>query len=222
MNAIPSALSDSKIAEQRAHEPSMEEILASIRKIISDDQALPLSHSEEVHEVAAAGEIDIEAEVESALAPVIEQSARPKPALRAAEPEIERPRAPLPARPSFDAPREPAARFEAPPPRPVRPSAEVRDFAPRPVAPPPAISGPRLVPEQDDMAAPLLSDRANTSVSAAFKALGAARAMPGPEMLEQAAREMMRPMLKQWLDENLPSMVERLVKSEIERITRGG
>ena len=43
MTAYPSIISEAKAAEQRAHEPSMEEILASIRRIISDDQALPLS-----------------------------------------------------------------------------------------------------------------------------------------------------------------------------------
>jgi uncharacterized protein len=34
-------------------------------------------------------------------------------------------------------------------------------------------------------------------------------------------REMLRPLLKAWLDENLPGMVERLVRSEIERVARG-
>jgi len=33
---------------------------------------------------------------------------------------------------------------------------------------------------------------------------------------------MLRPMLKSWLDDNLPSLVERLVRSEIERVSRGG
>jgi cell pole-organizing protein PopZ len=32
---------------------------------------------------------------------------------------------------------------------------------------------------------------------------------------------MLRPMLKAWLDQNLPTMVERMVKAEIERVTRG-
>ena len=41
-------------------------------------------------------------------------------------------------------------------------------------------------------------------------------------MIEEMAREMLRPMLKQWLDDNLPVMVERLVRSEIERVARGG
>jgi len=32
---------------------------------------------------------------------------------------------------------------------------------------------------------------------------------------------MMRPMLKEWLDENLPALVERVVEKEIARISRG-
>jgi cell pole-organizing protein PopZ len=35
------------------------------------------------------------------------------------------------------------------------------------------------------------------------------------------AREMLKPMLKEWLDANLPPLVERLVKAEIARVTRG-
>lgn len=40
--------------------------------------------------------------------------------------------------------------------------------------------------------------------------------------IEAMIREMLRPMLKDWLDENLPSMVERIVAQEIERVSRGG
>ena len=40
--------------------------------------------------------------------------------------------------------------------------------------------------------------------------------------LEQLVQEMLRPMLKDWLDRNLPVIVERLVKDEIERVSRGG
>jgi len=39
--------------------------------------------------------------------------------------------------------------------------------------------------------------------------------------LDEVAEEMLRPMLQEWLDNNLPSLVERLVRSEIERIARG-
>ena len=39
--------------------------------------------------------------------------------------------------------------------------------------------------------------------------------------LEDLVREMLKPMLKAWLDDNLPNMVERLVRAEIERVSRG-
>lgn len=42
------------------------------------------------------------------------------------------------------------------------------------------------------------------------------------EALSDTVRDMLRPMLKQWLDDNLPVLVERLVRAEIERVARGG
>jgi cell pole-organizing protein PopZ len=39
--------------------------------------------------------------------------------------------------------------------------------------------------------------------------------------LEDLVKEMLRPMLKSWLDDNLPGLVERIVKTEIERVSRG-
>jgi uncharacterized protein len=41
------------------------------------------------------------------------------------------------------------------------------------------------------------------------------------QSLEDVVRETLRPMLKSWLDENLPRVVERMVQEEVERITRG-
>jgi cell pole-organizing protein PopZ len=41
------------------------------------------------------------------------------------------------------------------------------------------------------------------------------------DLLRRYAQEMLRPMLKQWLDDNLPVLVERLVRAEIERVARG-
>ena len=46
--------------------------------------------------------------------------------------------------------------------------------------------------------------------------------MHSAEMIENLTREMLRPMLKSWLDDNLPSLVERLVRAEIQRVARGG
>jgi cell pole-organizing protein PopZ len=39
--------------------------------------------------------------------------------------------------------------------------------------------------------------------------------------LDEMVAEMLRPMLKAWLDDNLPGMVERIVRDEIERVSRG-
>jgi hypothetical protein len=44
----------------------------------------------------------------------------------------------------------------------------------------------------------------------------------GEQSIEEMTRELLKVMLKQWLDENLPAMVERLVRDEIERVARTG
>jgi uncharacterized protein len=44
----------------------------------------------------------------------------------------------------------------------------------------------------------------------------------GETSLEGLTRELLRPMLKDWLDANLPSMVEAMVAREIERIAKRG
>ena len=44
----------------------------------------------------------------------------------------------------------------------------------------------------------------------------------GGSLDSDLVKEMMRPMLKQWLEENLPGLVERMVRAEIERVSRGG
>ena len=44
----------------------------------------------------------------------------------------------------------------------------------------------------------------------------------GAQVLEESARDMIKPMLKNWLDDNLPKLVERLVREEIERVVRKG
>ena len=42
----------------------------------------------------------------------------------------------------------------------------------------------------------------------------------GPKTIEDLVKEVMRPMIREWLDDNLPSLVERMVGREIERLTR--
>ncbi|NTJ64225.1 DUF2497 domain-containing protein [Agrobacterium rhizogenes] len=68
---------------------------------------------------------------------------------------------------------------------------------------------------------PLMSEAAGAQVSRSFEEL-AAIVDGGPRRsLDELAQEMLRPMLQEWLDDNLPTLVERLVREEIERVARG-
>ncbi|HYA74623.1 MAG TPA: DUF2497 domain-containing protein [Roseiarcus sp.] len=161
---------------QRAHEPSMEEILASIRSIIADDR-------------------------EASVPP----KAAPKPVAAPAGPQIVY---------SKDAP----APVEAAMPKVVWRQPEAEPVA---VAAPVAVATPaRPAPAAEEQ--PLISSQTDQAVSAAFDALSASLALQSAELAENVTREILRPMLKAWLDENLPSMVERLVRAEIQRVARGG
>jgi cell pole-organizing protein PopZ len=66
----------------------------------------------------------------------------------------------------------------------------------------------------------LLSREATAAVGSAFNTLTETVKKHEPT-LEDIVRETLRPMLKSWLDENLPRVVERMVQAEVERITRG-
>jgi cell pole-organizing protein PopZ len=154
---------------QRAHEPSMEEILASIRSIIADDHEAP----------------------------------PPKPAPKPT---------PAPAGPQIVYSKEAPAPVEPATPKVVWRQPEAEPVA---VAPPPR---PEPAAEEE----PLISSQTNQAVSAAFDALSASLALQSAELAENVTREILRPMLKTWLDENLPSLVERLVRAEIQRVARGG
>ncbi len=68
----------------------------------------------------------------------------------------------------------------------------------------------------------LFSASTGSSVAAAFNTLAATRLLENDDALKGLARDMLRPMLKEWLDDNLPVLVERLVRAEIERVGRGG
>jgi uncharacterized protein len=70
--------------------------------------------------------------------------------------------------------------------------------------------------------AALLSPRTSAAVDTAFSSLSHTVLSQPPRTLEDLVRDMLRPMLKQWLDANLPDMVERLVRAEIERVSRRG
>ncbi|MBX3596166.1 MAG: DUF2497 domain-containing protein [Rhizobiaceae bacterium] len=69
--------------------------------------------------------------------------------------------------------------------------------------------------------AAILSDAAGKQVAASFTELSEALAASRRRSLDEIAEEIMRPMLQEWLDNNLPTLVERLVREEIERVARG-
>lgn len=67
----------------------------------------------------------------------------------------------------------------------------------------------------------LVSDMVSQSVSQSLASLSDLAPRGQAPDLDSMAEEMLRPMLQEWLDNNLPSLVERLVRAEIERIARG-
>lgn len=82
--------------------------------------------------------------------------------------------------------------------------------------------------QNDPPPAWLVSPRVSNSAAQSFKALQENKASPQPTLTEaqsSALQELMtaalRPMLKDWLDQHLPGMVERMITAEIQRVTRG-
>ena len=125
----------------------------------------------------------------------------------------------------------PPASARMQPEAPMRPRVEPRPVreTPRPVEPQPAREAPRAVqpaprpaPAPPPASRSLLSPRANAAVAASFGDLNRVLASRGARDIDQAVEDLLRPMLKSWLEDNLPSLVERLVREEIERVSRGG
>lgn len=185
------------MTEQAAQEPTMEEILASIRRIISED--------------------DAPAETASA---VQTPELAPEPVVAAAEP--------LPVEDEVLELTEP---YEAPAAEAIG-DLDVADAAPFPTEAP-AAPEPAPVIAAPEMTA-LVGETAAASAASAFAGLAASFQKPEPAPVASAAdmnfmsgntveamvREMLRPMLKDWLDANLPSIVEAQVRKEVERIAR--
>jgi cell pole-organizing protein PopZ len=100
---------------------------------------------------------------------------------------------------------------------------EFEDFAseaPAPTAPmsPPSDMRAAMPPPSDRK---LISSTTSAAVDSAFNSLAHTVLVQNARTLEDLVREMLRPMLKTWLDDNLPGLVERLVRAEIERVSRG-
>ncbi|AGS21659.1 hypothetical protein NXC12_CH01896 [Rhizobium etli] len=80
----------------------------------------------------------------------------------------------------------------------------------------------RFLPSVVEEAQPtLLSEDAGLQISRSFEELAAAIDGAERRSLDEIAEDMLRPMLREWLDDNLPTLVERLVREEIERVARG-
>jgi cell pole-organizing protein PopZ len=198
----------------KSQEPSMEEILASIRRIIADDDATKTAPEP--------------AKPEAAPPP----SYSPPPAA-AARPLFE-------AEPSHPAEEPSSMDYPA-----ADQSSEILDLTesmaasiPQPspnVTPSPTqfrtIDGSSDVgfaepiekpaPRAHEERGGLISGEASAAVDSAFNALAQTVLVQNARTLEDLVREMLRPMLKSWLDDNLPGMVERMVRAEIERVSRG-
>jgi uncharacterized protein len=181
------------MSEQTSQEPTMEEILASIRRIISEDDA----PAPEEAEAAPAAEEPVAAVAEP------EPEPEPKPEPAAVEPEPVAAAEPEP---------EPAVEEEA-----LELTDKVETHGDLDVVAT-APSQPAPAPIEA-----LVSEHAATAAASAFGQLSAAIAMPRSDRtLEDVVRELLRPLLQQWLDDNLPAVVQRAVETEVERIARGG
>ena len=274
MNALNPLGPDKRGGDQKSYEPSMEEILASIRRIIADDQSFaarqtatykavvetntPPASTAETQSMPLRGYLASKEEVskkeipkeevskvEVSKARVALETAAPIPAV---EPEARAPAAtrlppsaspsiaPFPVEaqfPFFKAAAVPRA-VELSPPEPER----IEQSEPRPEAaagakkiplpPPERAIAPQPVQasgqSRNECAAedqPLVSPATDAAVASSLSALIASQFLQSSDGLNMV-REMLRPMLKAWLDDNLPVMVERLVRAEIERVARGG
>lgn len=195
----------------------MEEILASIRRIIADDQAAKPSEPEP----AAFDDILDLAEVAE---PVPTPAQPPISLVKPAPRPVEEP-APKPVSLDFD-----EISFEDLPDEPetIEPAPEAEAKAPEPVVPEPS-PAPRMdfpsdfppAPEPRPASDRLISPATDASVGNAFNLLAHTVLTNNARTLEDIVQDMLRPMLKAWLDDNLPVVVERLVRAEIERVSRG-
>jgi hypothetical protein len=176
----------------------MEEILASIRRIIADDDASKSPPK-----------------AENPMPPPPTPMAPPRPAPRpvAATPPAAEPAAQQDELESMlgDADKESS-------------DADVLDLTeamaadPEPAPMPPM---PDMPTEPAPAPRPLISSSTSAAVDSAFNTLAHTVLVQNARTLEDLVREMLRPLLKSWLDDNLPGMVERLVRAEIERVSRG-
>jgi cell pole-organizing protein PopZ len=245
----------------KVQEPSMEEILASIRRIIADDEAKPAT-AEAPKKPEPAKAVAPQPVAPVTKAPVMSNnppSAMPAPqaaakAAPAPAPKPAAPPAPVVSNSQDDIDAMLAGLDAATPEPEIRPPPEeevfeLTDDMVLPTPPPRAAPFRKVEPEQDlefaeaaaarerprraaldppsydSPAAPpnrqILSHSTVAAVESAFNSLANTVLSNNARTLEDLVKEMLRPMLKSWLDDNLPGLVERIVKAEIERVSRG-
>jgi cell pole-organizing protein PopZ len=244
----------------KVQEPSMEEILASIRRIIADDEAKPATAEPRPSPAAPAKPERPAAAAPPAKPPVVNDSPPSAiPAARAAPA-----KAPPPPAPPRPAPAPAASNSQddidsllngldeattADEIRQALPDGDVLELTDEMALPDPPLPSFRKVDPTDDLefteaaakpaprqptfvpppvesfaapAAPQILSRSTVfAVESAFNSLAHTVLSNNARTLEDLVKEMLRPMLKSWLDDNLPGLVERIVKSEIERVSRG-
>jgi len=178
------------MSDQSSQEPTMEEILASIRRIISED--------------------DAPAEPEAAAAP--EPEPEPEPEYQApAEDDVLELTDPIAPEPADESEQEP-----------VESVGDLDVYSPPAPEPEPAYTPPASSFNRDEVADNLVGDHAASLAASAFGSLSSALLMPKDgRTLEDVVRELLRPLLKEWLDQNLPRIVEAKVEEEVHRIARG-
>ncbi len=194
-------------------DPSMEEILASIRRILNEDEPNEAAAEPAPEETPPAEDVLV---LDRSMLVSIPEANTAHPGGGEAEPAEPKPVELEPADPKHghvggeavtaDKPAmaEPVSEPSVPPPPPPEP----------PAASPPSSFGDRLV-------APETAAATASSVDGLLRTLASSRATQvyrGGPTIEDLVREELRPLLKKWLDDHLPPLVERLVRAEIERV----
>jgi len=230
----------------KVQEPSMEEILASIRRIIADDEAKPAAAEKPASPAALAKPEKPAAAAPPPKPPVISDIAAS--AAPVAPPAAAKAPPPAPAPNNQDdidallnGLDEATTPEEIRPPLPDGDVLELTDEMALPDPPQPSFkkveptddlefteagaraAQPAFEPPPAEAAPPQILSRSTVSaVESAFNSLAHTVLSNNARTLEDLVKEMLRPMLKSWLDDNLPGLVERIVKTEIERVSRGG
>jgi cell pole-organizing protein PopZ len=214
----------------KSQEPSMEEILASIRRIIAEDD--PEKSQQRPAEAAGPDAASDAGPPTGRRDEELSHSTPSYSAPVAAGPQHETRSAILDLTESMasSAPRPPAPTFNSNA-RVARPALlpEVVEGAEATFDPADAKEDAKQTAsglmqpggEQDEARGGLVSSATSAAVDSAFNALAQTVLVQNARTLEDLVREMLRPMLKVWLDDNLPGLVERLVRAEIERVSRG-